>query len=137
MTNLINHLISAIIIAAFISCKPVGTVTESGSLPDMPMKAVYEHSLAYAWSQKKVHESKLLSDMETMGYWEHKGEFGSLTLSGEHPYKGKYSLLLESPTKGEQAAGEISWGFSSAFLIVLGVYSSSGCSSLSTCEGRF
>ena len=116
MTNIINHLFSVIIIIAFISCKPVGTVTESGDLPVMPIKAVYENSVEYEWSQKKVLGSKLLSDMETMGSWEHRGANGSLTLSGEKPYKGKFSLLLESPTKGpEPPGGGRPWGISSAF----------------------
>jgi len=53
---------------------------ECGDLPPMPMKAIYENSLEYVWSQKKVFESKLLSDMETIDAWEHQGDFGSLTL---------------------------------------------------------
>jgi len=81
-----------IMIVMIISCKPQN-VYECGDLPSMPMMAIYENSLEYAWSQKKVLESKLLSDMETMRDWEHKGTFGSLTLSDEKTYKGKYALL--------------------------------------------
>ena len=104
----------AIMIAAMISCQPK-TVNEGGDLPVMPMKAIYENSLEYAWSQKKVRESRLLSDMETMGAWTHKG-FGSLTLSDSKAYKGKFSLLIESPTKGsEPPGGGRPWGISSAF----------------------
>ena len=120
MKNLINYLISAVIIAALISCKPV-PVTESSNLPDMPMKAVYENSLDYFWSQKKVHDSRLLSDAETMDSWEHRGTYGSLSLSDEKPYKGRSSILLESPTKGEQGAGHggnVGWSISSAFFKV-------------------
>jgi hypothetical protein len=78
------------------------------------MKAVYENSLEYAWSQKQVYDSRLLSDMETMGAWEHKG-FGSLTLSDANAYEGKRALLLESPTKGPNPPGEgRPWGVASA-----------------------
>ena len=105
----------AIIFCLMFACKPK-PVVESGDLPYMPMKAVYENSLEYAWSQKKVLESKLLSDMETMGTWEHRGGFGSLKLSDEKPYKGKYALLLESPTKGpEPPRGGRPWGDAGAF----------------------
>jgi len=88
------------------------SIVESSDLFDMPIKAIYENSLEYVWSQKQVLESKLLSDMETMGAWEHRGRFGSLTLSDERPYKGKYALLLETPTRGTEpvpSSGR-SWG---------------------------
>ena len=98
MKKIINYLCYVIIIALMISCNS-NVVVECGDLPAMPIKAIYENSLEYAWSQKKVLESKLLSDMEMMGTWEHKGTFGTLTLSDEKPFKGKYALLLESPTK--------------------------------------
>ncbi|MDR1200800.1 MAG: glycoside hydrolase family 9 protein, partial [Tannerellaceae bacterium] len=95
------------------SCRP--GAPDNSDLPPMPMKAIYEHSLQYAWSQKQVQASELLSDMETMGVWEHKG-FGSLTLSGEKVHKGKQSLLLESPVKGTEPPREgRPWGVSSAF----------------------
>ena len=98
MARIINRIVWSIVIIMAFSCKP-SIMAESGDLPPLPIKAVYENSLEYLWSQKIVHESKLLSDMETMGAWEHRGEFGSLTLSDEKPYKGKYALLLESPTR--------------------------------------
>ena len=98
MARLINRIVWSIVIIMAFSCKP-SIMAESGDLPPLPIKAVYENSLEYLWSQKIVHESKLLSDMETMGAWEHRGEFGSLTLSDEKTYKGKYALLLESPTR--------------------------------------
>jgi len=98
MARIINRIVWSIVIIMAFSCKP-SIMAESGDLPPLPIKAVYENSLEYLWSQKIVHESKLLSDMETMGAWEHRGEFGSLTLSDEKTYKGKYALLLESPTR--------------------------------------
>ena len=98
MTRIIKQLFLAIFIAALFSCKPK-PVRQYDSLPVMPIRAVYENTLEYTWSQKKVMESKLLSDFETMGTWEHQGAFGVLTLSDEKPYKGKYALLLTSPTR--------------------------------------
>jgi Glycosyl hydrolase family 9. len=113
MTKIINITVWSIVITLMSSCKP-NTVMEGESLPAMPMKAVYENSLEYLWSQKQVVESKLLSDMEMMGTWEHGG-FGTLTLSDEKPYEGKYSLLIESPTKGpEPPRGGRPWGVSKA-----------------------
>lgn len=113
MERKVNYISLAILIAVIFSCssKP----EDQSILPDMPMKAVYEHSLEYAWAQKQVFESKLLSDMEAMGVWEHRG-FGSLTLSDAMVYKGKSALMLESPTKGpNNPPGGRPWGVSSAF----------------------
>ena len=106
----------AIIVAILFSCS--SKTVYHGDLPSMPMKAVYEHSLEYTWSQKKVYNLKLLSDMETMDSWEHRG-FGSLTLSDQNVFKGKYALMIESPTKGpEPPRGGRPWGVSSAFFKV-------------------
>ena len=130
MIKLIN-VTGMFIIAMMFSCKPK-VVTDCGDLPAMPMQAMYENSLEYTWSQKKVLESKLVSDMETMGTWEHsggygaggaadrqKGIFGTISLSDEKQYKGKYSLLIESPTKGPKPPqGGRPWGRSGAFLKV-------------------
>lgn len=113
METKVNYISLAILIAVIFYCssKP----EDQNILPDMPIIAVYEHSLEYAWSQKQVFESKLLSDMEAMGAWEHRG-FGSLTLSDAKVYKGKSALMLESPTKGpDNPPGGRPWGVSSAF----------------------
>ena len=112
-----NHISLVIFLAFMISCKP-GTVKVYDDLPAMPMKAIYENSLEYVWQQKTVQEAKLLSDMETMGAWEHKGAFGSLTLSDEKPYKGKYAILLESPTRGTDPIPRRAWGSAEAFFKV-------------------
>ena len=109
----------AIIIAMFFSFIPKEVVAGDG-IPYMPMKVIHENSLEYIGSQKVVYASKLLSDTETMGAWEHKGKFGTLNVSSEKPYKGKYSILLESPTRGTGVdsvprSGR-SWGGATAFL---------------------
>jgi Glycosyl hydrolase family 9./N-terminal ig-like domain of cellulase. len=98
MARIINRIVWSIVIIMAFSCKP-SIMAESGDLPPLPIKVVYENSLEYHWSQKKVLESRLLSNLETMAPWEYKGTFGSIKLSDEKPYKGKYALLLESPTK--------------------------------------
>ena len=110
--------VALVIIPMLYSCKP--KAVECSDLPDMPMKAIYENSLEYVWQQKKVHDSKLISDMETIGGWEHRGRFGSLTLSDERPYKGKYALLLESPTRSSEPVPPSgrSWGSTAAFFKV-------------------
>jgi Glycosyl hydrolase family 9./N-terminal ig-like domain of cellulase. len=89
------------------------TCSFAQNIPKMPMKMPYENTLEYTWSQKEVFESKLLSDMEAMGVWEHAG-FGGLSLSHEKPYKGQSSLLITSPTKGEYMTQGRPWGTSSA-----------------------
>jgi len=114
MKMIINYTGLALITVVMFSCKPKSI--ENGDLPAMPMKAIYENSLEFVWSQKKIIESRLLSDMETMKDWEHRGGYGSLTLSDGKPYKGKYALLLESPTKGpEPPRTGRPWGSSNAF----------------------
>ena len=118
MTKTISNLGMVIVIFALFSCK-TGNQTECCKLPCMPMTAIYEHSLEYAWSQKEVFESKLLSDMETMGAWVHRGAYGSLALSDEKAQQGRHSLLIESPTKGpEPPRGGRPWGNVGAFLNV-------------------
>ncbi len=109
----------AIVFAILFACQPK-VMVECGDIPVMPMKAIYENSLEYEWQQKKVLEFKVLSDMETMGAWRHRGNFGSLVLSDERPYKGKHALLLESPTRGSTPVPNSgrSWGSASAFLQV-------------------
>jgi hypothetical protein len=83
-------------------------------IPSMPIRAPYENTLEYAWSQKEVLDSKLLSDMEAMGAWAHRG-YGELSVSDDKPYAGKHSLLLTSPTKGKGTPpGGRPWGVASA-----------------------
>jgi hypothetical protein len=119
MKRIVHYSGLTIIIVAFFSCKPK-VVVECGDIPYMPMQAIHENSLEYLWQQKTVLESKLLSDMETMGSWEHRGRFGSLVLSDEKPYKDKHSLLLESPTRDTVPVPRSgrSWGSATAFFKV-------------------
>lgn len=79
-------------------------VTEKG-LPEMPMTAPVENSLAYEVSQKPALASKRLSDMETLDHrepWVGPSAFGTIALSKDKYYKGQASVLLTSPTKGEK-----------------------------------
>jgi hypothetical protein len=86
----------------------------------MPLRAPYENTLEYAWSQKTVSDSRLLSDMEAMDPWTHRG-YGDLSLSTDNPYQGKASLLLTSPTKGESTPPDgRPWGVASAIYRVDG-----------------
>jgi hypothetical protein len=86
-------------IALALSCRRDAPDGSSADLPSMPMQAVFENSLEYAWYQKQVYDSKLIADMETMDA----------------------SLLLESPTKGMEPPREgRPWGVSSAFYKVDG-----------------
>src|SRR5690554_465334 len=82
-------------------------------IPKMPMTMPYENTLEYTWSQKEVIESRKLSDMESMGVWEH-ANFGTLSLSQERAYMGKSSLLITSPTKGDNITQGRPWGTSDA-----------------------
>ncbi|MBM4089828.1 MAG: hypothetical protein FJ276_10430, partial [Planctomycetes bacterium] len=75
------------------------------SLPDMPMNASPENSLAFEVSQKPAIASKQLSDMESLDNWEPwvgPSAFGTISLSTDKFYKGRASVLLTSPTKGEE-----------------------------------
>jgi hypothetical protein len=54
-----------------------------GGLPEMPMTAPVENSLAYEVAQKPALESKLLSDMESLDNWNGTRSTGrSLTSKG-------------------------------------------------------
>jgi hypothetical protein len=81
------------------------------------MEAPPENSLEYEISQKPAIKSRLLSDMESLENWEHSG-FGTISLSKERFHEGRASLLLTSPTKGEQpnfkSARGRPWGSASA-----------------------
>ncbi len=77
------------------------TTLYAQSIPEMPMEMPYENTLEYSWAQKEVMESKKLSDMETIGKWKH-ANYGSLSLSQEMSYDGQSSLLIASPTKGDE-----------------------------------
>ena len=119
MKRIINQIEMAIITVVMFSCSSKETVKSDG-IPYMPMEEIHENSLAYVGEQKEVFDSKLLSDTETMGAWEHKGRFGSLALSDEKPYKGKYSLLLETPTRSSDPVPPHgrAWGSADAFFKV-------------------
>jgi hypothetical protein len=107
-------LFGTIISLSSCNSKPVALNFDE-EIPLMPIKMPYENSLEYTWAQKEVLDSKLLSDMETMGAWEHRG-FGDLILSTEKRHKGEHSLLMVSPTKGHSTPNEgRPWGVSSAF----------------------
>ena len=93
--------------------------SDDRKIPDMPMISPPENSLEFEWSQKSVFESKQLSDMENMDNWEHSG-FGTLSITDERFYKGNKSLLLTSPTKGEQPTRGRPWGAASAIYRVSG-----------------
>lgn len=76
----------------------------------------YENTLEYAWAQKEVLTSKLLSNTESMDPWDHTGSYGTLQLTKEKAYKGESSLLITSPTKGPSTPpGGRPWGVSGAF----------------------
>ena len=103
-----------------------GTTGYSGaqSIPKMPMSFPFENTLEYEWSQKEVIESKRLASTENLDNWEHSG-YGTLSVSKEKYYKGRASLFLESPTKGDHSTMERGsagrpWGTCSARLTVPG-----------------
>jgi len=86
-------------------CKNSPAPAGEKSLPDMPMEAARENSLAYEVSQKPAVESRLLSDMESLENWENWVDplgYGTISLSNDNFYKGRASVLLTSPTKGER-----------------------------------
>ena len=90
------------------------------------MIAPWENTLEYEWSQKEVLESKKLASTENLDSWEHRGNYGSLSISSEMFFQGNASILIESPTKGEVSTLEDGfstgrpWGVSSAALVVDG-----------------
>ena len=100
------------------SGKPSST---GNGLLEMPMKALHENSLAHEVSQEPAIASKQLSDMESLENWEpwvDPRAFGTISLSNDKYYKGQASVLLTSPTKGEEpnfaSTRGRPWGSSSA-----------------------
>ncbi len=107
---------SILILFCASSCVNTTENEKQPDIPAMPMVMPYENTLEYTWSQKEVLNSKLLSDAESIGAWEHSGAYGTLTLSKERAYKGESSLLITSPTKGaSNPPGGRPWGVSGAF----------------------
>lgn len=110
--------LSLCLVGAFIM---VSQITIAQRIPDMPMSAKWENTLEYEWSQKEVLESKRLASTENIDEWEHRGGYGSLSISNKNFYQGNASLLLVSPTKGNVSTMEEGftdgrpWGVSSAF----------------------
>lgn len=101
------------------------TPSTGKGLPEMPMTAPVENSLAYEVAQKPTVESKLLSDMESLENWEpwvdrsdRPRSFGTISLSEDRCHQGQASVLLTSPTKGEEPNFASShgrpWGSASA-----------------------
>ncbi|MEJ7770214.1 MAG: glycoside hydrolase family 9 protein, partial [Chitinophagaceae bacterium] len=89
-------------------------------LPSMPYTANQKNSLEYEWAQKKVYKSKKLTGNENLDNWQHKG-FGSIALNKDKYHDGQSSLLIKSPTKGNNStmngpknAQGRPWGASSA-----------------------
>jgi hypothetical protein len=98
--------------------KPLVTGNE---LPEMPMTSPVENALAHEVAQKPAVESKLLSDMESLANWEpwvNPRAFGTLSLSKDRFHQGQASILLTSPTKGDEPNFTSSrgrpWGSASA-----------------------
>ena len=119
MKTLLTIVLNLVVGTMLTACSNKTEITENREIPQMPMTAPYENTLEYTWAQKKVIESKLLSDAETMDKWEHKGEYGTLTLTTEKSHDGKSSLLITSPTKGPSTPpGGRPWGASGAFFNV-------------------
>lgn len=119
MKSLFFYFTSFLLSFLIVSCDQIQRVENNSDLPDMPMVMPYENTLEYTWAQKKVFDTKLLSDAESIGAWVHSGEYGTLTLSTENAYKGNSSLLITSPTKGPSTPpGGRPWGVSGAFFKV-------------------
>jgi hypothetical protein len=109
----IHHSYAAVLACGLIASLPPGLaaaqegvdqppVTEIG-LPDMPMTAPVENSLAYEVAQKPAVESKVLSEMESLDNWEpwvDRSAFGTISLAKDRFHQGQASVLLTSPTKG-------------------------------------
>ena len=104
----------------------MGQYVIAQSIPEMPIIAPKKHTLEHEWSQKEVLKSKRLASTENLEQWEHRGNYGSLSVSKENPYRGDASLLLVSPTKGKVSTLEEGftagrpWGVSSAYHPVQG-----------------
>ena len=87
----------------------VGWLASAGAaadaVPRMPMRARAEDSAAQRWVRKKVLDSRLLADMESLKAW--KMSFwaqgkGDIALTDERCKDGGHSVRLRSRTKGEK-----------------------------------
>jgi len=116
--QLVRHTITLLLAFGVIASMLPSFAAEQGGLRDsrrnkngipvMPLSAPPENSLAWEVAKKPAIESKLLSDMETLENWElwvdksgNHRSYGTISPSMERCYKGRASLLLTSPTKGE------------------------------------
>jgi hypothetical protein len=103
-----KFLIIPVILLLTISCtsKSVKETKYGSYLYDhKPMPMDTANSLQYKWDHKKVLESVLLDDMESLENWElafdyaNKENVATITLSDEKVFSGKTSIKFISPTK--------------------------------------
>ena len=92
--------------AAFV-CLVLAVAAAAKEPPKMPMPVPLEDSASRRWLAKKVLQSRLLDDMESlkpwkMGFWA-QGR-GEIALTAERFRDGKHSLRLRSDTKGRKAS---------------------------------
>lgn len=71
------------------------------SYKPMPMDTA--NSLQYNWDHKKIIESKVVDDMESMDHWITKvgsgsDRFAKISLSSQHFFEGKHAILFKSAT---------------------------------------
>jgi hypothetical protein len=86
----------------------------------LPLKETVENSARYRWEHKPLIDSMLLDNAENPATWIHD-DFGTMTFTTDHVMDGKYSIKLQSKTKGEKpTADNRSWGYCSAIRPVAG-----------------
>ena len=88
-------------LCAFVAALLLG----NGTPPDLPMPNDYGHSIKTRWLNKKVLESRLLDDAESLQTWKlvNTGQAqGELALTRERAVSGASSVRLTSPTTGDK-----------------------------------
>ncbi len=69
-----------------------------------PMPMDTSKSLQYLWDHKKIYDSCVVDNMESLENWKMSTEIGkenvaTICLSKEHVFEGKYAIKFKAPTK--------------------------------------
>jgi len=69
--------------------------------PRLPMKEEFVNSLRYVWLNKKVHESRIIHDMEHLSGWSVTG-IGQMELTRDRSIDGSTSLRFQTKVRDEE-----------------------------------
>jgi hypothetical protein len=87
-------------ILTFVAFGNLGAAEAPKDAPRVPMKEDFENSLRAVWLKKKVHESRVIHDMEDLSGWSATG-IGQVELTKDRSIDGSTSLRFRTSLRDE------------------------------------